>query len=62
MAVCAAGNVDEKQVNQYISKYFNDLGQTTINNPEAGKYQGGDFRKEKDLEQINLLFGFEAKR
>ena len=60
MAVTAAGNIDEDQANQYIAKYFNNLGKAEIEKPEAGKYQGGDFRKEKDLEQINLLFGFEG--
>ena len=60
MAVVAAGNVDEKKFNGYVKKYFNNFGKNKIKEVEAGKYHGGDFRKEKDLEQIHMLLGFEG--
>lgn len=60
MAVVASGNVDEKKFIKYVEKYFNNLGENKIKKFEAAKYQGGDFRKNKDLEQVNLVLGFEG--
>ena len=58
IAIVASGNVDSKKFVGYVKKYFNNLDKNKIKKPEAGKYQGGDFRKYKNLEQINLLLGF----
>jgi predicted Zn-dependent peptidase len=60
IAVTAAGNVDEKKITAYAKKYFNKLGEENIKKPEESKYQGGDFRKNKKLEQVNLLLGFQG--
>ncbi len=60
MAVVAAGNVDEKKFNSYVKKYFNNFGKNKLKEVDTGKYQGGDFRKEKDLEQTHILLGFEG--
>lgn len=60
MAVVAAGNIKEKDLEKWTKKYFNNLGNNKIKLPQVGKYQGGDFRKEKKLEQINLVMGFKG--
>lgn len=58
IAICAAGNVKESDVVKWAEKYFDNLGVNKIAEVEKAKYQGGDFRKEKKLEQINLVMGF----
>ncbi len=60
IAVCAAGNIKEKDVVKWTKKYFNNLGTNEIAQVETAKYEGGDFRKEKKLEQINLVMGFDG--
>ncbi|MBM5782894.1 MAG: insulinase family protein, partial [Pelagibacterales bacterium] len=60
MALVAAGAIKEKDLVKYGEKYFNSLGKSKIKLAEAGKYKGGDFRKEKKLEQINLVIGFKG--
>ncbi|MCE3254927.1 MAG: processing peptidase [Rickettsiaceae bacterium] len=58
IVVVISGNVEPKKFTSYVKKYFNKLGSNEIKKPEAAKYHGGDFRKYKSLEQINLLLGF----
>jgi len=58
MAIVAAGNIKENDLVKWTKKYFTALGNNKIKAPEAGKYLGGDFRKNKKLEQINLVMGF----
>ncbi len=53
MCVVAAGNIKEADLVKWTKKYFNQLGDNKIKPVEAAKYSGGDFRKEKKLEQIN---------
>ncbi len=60
MAVVAAGNIKEKDLVKWVKKYFTSLGTNEIKLCEAPKYRGGDFRKEKKLEQINLVMGFKG--
>jgi len=60
MAVVAAGNIKENDLVKWSKKYFTKLGNNKIKTPEVGKYFGGDFRKEKKLEQINLVMGFKG--
>lgn len=60
MAVVAAGNIKEKDLVKWVKKYFTSLGTNEIKACEAPKYCGGDFRKEKKLEQINLVMGFKG--
>ncbi len=60
MAVVAAGNIKESDLVKWTEKYFNNLGTSKIKDPQPAKYKGGDFRKEKKLEQINLVLGFKG--
>ncbi len=60
MCVVAAGNIKESDLVKWSKKYFNQLGSNKIKAVEAAKYVGGDFRKEKKLEQINLVIGFKG--
>ncbi len=60
MAVVAAGAINEKDLVKWSKKYFTQLGDNKIKAVETGEYIGGDFRKEKKLEQINLVMGFKG--
>jgi predicted Zn-dependent peptidase len=58
MAVVAAGAIKQDDLVKWSQKYFTNLGSNKIKEPQVGKYSGGDFRKKKKLEQINLVMGF----
>jgi predicted Zn-dependent peptidase len=58
IAVVASGNVDEKKFVGYVEKYFNNLSKNKLKKSEPAQYHGGDFRKYKNLEQVNLVLGF----
>ena len=60
MAVVAAGNIDEKNLVKWSEKYFNNLGKKKLDPVESSKYVGGEFLKEKKLEQVNLVLGFQG--
>ncbi len=60
MCVVAAGNIKEADLVKWSKKYFTNLGDNKIKTVEKAKYKGGDFRKEKKLEQVNLVMGFEG--
>jgi predicted Zn-dependent peptidase len=60
IVVVACGNVDEKKFIGYVKKYFNNLSDNKLKKVEPAKYQGGDFRKYKNLEQVNIVLGFKG--
>ncbi len=60
MAVVAAGNIKESDLLKWTKKYFNKLGTNKIKPFEEAKYKGGVFKKEKKLEQVNLVMGFDG--
>ncbi len=60
MAVVAAGNIKQKDLIKWTEKYFTGFGTAKIKASEPAKYSGGEFRKEKKLEQVNLVMGFKG--
>jgi predicted Zn-dependent peptidase len=60
ICLVAAGNIKEKDLVKYGQKYFTNLNSNKLQPVKKAKYIGGDFRKEKKLEQINLILGFEG--
>ncbi len=60
IVIAASGAIKQKDLESYSKKYFTNLGKNKIAAIESGKYQGGDFRKNKKLEQVNLVLGFEG--
>ncbi len=60
MCVVAAGNIKEADLVKWSQKYFNQLGCNKIKKVEVAKYRGGEFKKEKKLEQVNLVMGFKG--
>ena len=60
IAIAAAGNIKQSDLEKWSKKYFTNLGTNEIKEVEAAKYKGGDFRKEKKLEQVNVVLGFKG--
>lgn len=60
IAVVASGAIKETDLVKWSEKYFISLGESKIKAPESAKYEGGIFRKEKKLEQVNLIIGFDG--
>ena len=60
MIVSAAGKIDHNDFVERITKAFINLPMGKDNNREVAKYSSGEYREQKDLEQIHLLLGFEG--
>ncbi|HYD29838.1 MAG TPA: pitrilysin family protein [Azospirillaceae bacterium] len=60
MVVSAAGRVDHDRLADMAAKAFADLPSGGDRNAEPARYQGGDFREERDLEQLHLVMGFDG--
>ena len=60
IAIVAAGNIKQSDLVKWSEKYFNKLGTAKVKACEPAKYVGGEFLKEKKLEQVNLVMGFKG--
>ena len=60
MVVSAAGKINHEEFVGQIKKTCVNLPNGSNNNRELSKYISGEYRQEKDLEQIHLLLGFEG--
>ena len=58
IAVVGAGKLTQKDLARWVEKHFNSLGTSKNKSCEAANYVGCEFRKEKKLEQVNLVLGF----
>lgn len=60
MVFSAAGNIDHNALVQLVSQKFTNLTPDCAHTPTPARYQGGDYRQDKDLEQVHVLLGFEG--
>lgn len=60
MIVSAAGAIDHGQLVDLASRAFDSLPAHAAREVEPARYRGGDFREEKDLEQVHVVLGFPA--
>lgn len=60
MAVVAAGNLDHDLFVRMVEDQFNSLALNRAHIKENAVYSGGSNYVERDLEQVNLLFGFDG--
>ena len=60
MVFSVSGNFNEQEVIDLIDSKFNHLPQGKNNYSESSKYFGGEYRQNKDLEQVNLVLGFDG--
>jgi predicted Zn-dependent peptidase len=57
MVVAAAGNLDHDVFTRLVEKTFTALPEFEASTREPGRYGGGDYREERDLEQVHVVFG-----
>lgn len=60
MVVVASGKVDHDEFVHLVQSCFGDLGSGQETSCEAGHYTGGDWREERELEQVHLTLGFQG--
>ena len=60
MVFSVSGNFQEALVLDLVEKHFNNLPDGHDNHSPKASYKGGEFRQEKDLEQVNIILGFEG--
>jgi len=60
MVFAAAGNVNHDHFVELAHKYFNKIPLQRPRNRAVAHYQGGDYRLERELEQVHLLMGFQG--
>jgi predicted Zn-dependent peptidase len=58
MVLSAAGKIEHERIVDYANDMFADFPRASIPPPELATYKGGDFREERDLEQVHLVLGF----
>ncbi len=58
MVVAAAGAVDHDRLLDLVQRHFEDLPQVAPPPPEAARYNGGEYREERDLDQVHIVLGF----
>ncbi len=60
MVLAAAGNLEHARLVDLALKAFDHLPQGHTGAPEAARYQGGETRYGRELEQAHILLGFEG--
>ena len=60
IVLAAAGRLDHADFCARAAEAFDALPAGGVERPEPARYRGGDFREERDLEQVHLLLGFEG--
>ena len=58
IVVSAAGRIEHDQLVEMAEAAFRDLPRHAENRIETARYRGGDFREDRDLEQLHLIIGF----
>ncbi len=58
MVITAAGRIDHDKLVDLVSRKFNELPSEADGAYEQAVYKGGEFRDEKDLEQVHFVLGF----
>lgn len=60
MVVCASGNLDHDAFVKQVSEQFNVKPSGSGAQKSTAKYQGGEHRENRDLEQSHVILGFNA--
>ena len=58
IVVAAAGNVEHEEIVRLVEKHFADLPGADVPSALPGSYGGGDFREDRDLDQVHIVLGF----
>jgi len=60
VVVAATGALEHDRVVDLVQKHFADLPSDMPKTPAPGLYTGGEFREERDLDQVHIVLGFPA--
>ena len=60
MVVSAAGKINHDEFVEQITNSMTNLPKGKISDRSKATYKGGEYREEKELEQIHLILGFEG--
>jgi predicted Zn-dependent peptidase len=60
MVFAAAGKLDHDRLTRLVDKAFARLPGGVRARQPAARYRGGDFREDRELEQVHLVLGFEG--
>jgi predicted Zn-dependent peptidase len=60
MILAAAGNLDHDRIVAMAERHFAGTPKARTAFEERARYQGGDYREERDLEQVHLVLGFDG--
>ena len=60
IVLAAAGRVDHDALVALATEHFDDLATEGPGLQEVARYQGGDFRQVRDLEQVHFVVGFDS--
>jgi len=58
MVLSAAGNLQHEQILTLARRHFADLPAEPPPRMDAGRYRGGEFREDRDLDQVHIVLGF----
>ncbi len=58
VVVAATGNLEHDRVVDLVARHFADLPSDMPKAPAPGRYAGGEFREERDLDQVHIVLGF----
>ncbi|MDA8252231.1 MAG: pitrilysin family protein, partial [Rhodospirillales bacterium] len=56
--VAAAGNLEHERIVDLVARHFADLPAEPAPDAEPGRYAGGEFREDRDLDQVHIVLGF----
>lgn len=60
MVLSAAGNIDHDRIVAEASEIFGGLRSHGVDNPDPARFEGGEYRKVKKLEQAHFTLAFEG--
>lgn len=60
MVVAAAGALEHENLVELVGRHFADLPLVSPSPAETARYGGGEFREERDLDQVHVVLGFEG--
>jgi predicted Zn-dependent peptidase len=56
--VAGAGNLEHERVVELVRRHFADLPASPVPDAAPSRYAGGEFREERDLDQVHIVLGF----
>jgi predicted Zn-dependent peptidase len=60
VVIAAAGALEHEAIVDLARAHFADLPSDPAPSAESGRYRGGEFREDRDLDQVHIVLGFPA--